>query len=397
LAIVASLIGAGVVLVFSLLLAILLPDSSFLSYAEESVGLLRETMLQAAGTTLSGIKISGEGESIALHPVPLLFFLVPAGGVALGSFLRISARGAQVGRSELVAGCAAGIPFAFLMAIVAFVASGEANDGLYDLDSPVGSTFLLGLCAGVIGGAAGGLLAVRKNGAVDSLMPAAISRYLAIVTALFKPLAVLLISMSLIGAAIWSVQSIRDAADARGDRGIGTAVIDSIAFGGDTGIRNVGLGSFASFKLSEFADTAKSPLPVATDGEKLTDLASDGEFQLFDYKDVLNGWTFVPLAIALIAIPFLLALYAGFLVGRSRKFPDPRFAVVWGLLVGPVWAFSLVILNALSVDMAFGQMLGDSLFASLLLGGAVLGGIGGLLGARSSGRSNHPTEEANRG
>jgi hypothetical protein len=385
LATLASLIGVGIVLAFGLLVTILLPDNSFLSYdSDDSIGLLREVLLQAAGTSLGGFEFGGEGQSLTLHSAPLLFFLVPIGGVATGVYLQLRNGLELPARSVLMASAGAGVPFAILMAIIALLASGEVENGGYDLNVSVSATFLLSLCAGAIGGAIGALVAPRDPDTDDPMWPESAREHAGLVAAILKPLGILLIAASLLGALVWSIQSIRDVADARGDRGVGTAIVDSFAFSGDLGVRNVGLGTLATFKLTGLAENVSTPLPVETDGEKVSDLAEHGKFNLFDYKNVMHTVTFIVLLVVLIGLPILLSLYSGFLVGRNRDGGDPRFRVAWGAAVGPVWALAIVVLNALSEDVAFGHLLGDSVFALVLLGGAVLGAAGAFIAGQSS-------------
>lgn len=381
----ASLIGIGIVLVFGLLVTILLPDNSFLSYdSDGSLSLIREVLLQAAGTSLGGLEFGGEGQTLTLHSTPLLFFLVPIAGVALGIYVQLKNGLDLSPRSVLIAAIGASVPFAILMAVIALLASGEVEDGGYDLNVSVSATFLLSLCAGAIGGATGALVAPGGPTIGDLTLPKPVREYLGLASAILKPLGILLVAASLLGALVWSIQSIRDVADARGDRGVGTAIVDSFAFGGDLGVRNVGLGTLATFKLTGLAENVSTPLPVETDGEKISELAEHGKFNLFDYKNVMHVFTFIVLLLVLVSLPILLSLYAGFLVGRDRDGGDPRFRVAWGALVGPVWALTIVVLNALSEDIAFGHLLGDSVFALVLIGGAILGAAGALIAGQAS-------------
>ncbi len=95
----------------------------------------------------------------------------------------------------------------------------------------------------------------------------------------------------------------------------------------------------------------------------------------------------------LIALPLLLALYAGFIAaGAAGATRPPSRSAAWGALVGPAWAILMVILDALATKSLeqevlgrsqvlnlFGSADGGSTFLSFLLIGAVLGALGGLL------------------
>lgn len=389
----ASLIGIGVVLIFGFLIAILLPDSSGLSYGDDdSLSLFKEVMFQVAGTSLGGIELSGEGDSLGFHPTPILFFLVPVLGVALGVVQQLRS-GVQLDRrSAIIAAASAGIPFAVVMSIAALLASDGQEE--FGINASVSSTFLLSLVAGGIGGLAGALFVQREDDP-SSVWPKQAKPYASLAWALLKPLGILLIAVSLFGAVIWSIQSIRDVAEVRGERSMVTSVVDSVAFSGDLGIRNVGLGTLSTFELSGFNESTGVPIPVDPTGEKITELTDEGKFNLLDYKNVLNAWAFVPILIVLILLPLILALYSGFLIGRERKDSDPKLGAAWGALVGPVWAVALVVLNALSVDLAFGHLIGDSFFVMVLIGGAILGAVGGLLGNQNPGPAGSDKEATN--
>ncbi len=380
----ASLVGFGLVLVFGFLIAVLLPDSSSLSYDDDgTVGLFKEVMFQVAGTSLSGIELSGDGESLSFHPAPIFFFLVPFVGVALGVALQLKQGGFRDRKSTLIAAISSAIPFAILMSIAALLTSQEEDQ--FTLSASVSGTFLLSLIAGGLGGLTGALLAQRDEAREDGIWPAKLEKNIGLVWALLKPLGILLVAASLVGATIWSVQSIRNVAEVRGDSSLLTSVIDNVAFGGDFGIRNVGLGTMSTLEVQGFDEASVTPIPVDPSGDKLSELTKDGKFNLLDYKNVLKAWSFVPILVVLIAMPLVLALYSGFLIGRDRQAPDPKLRAAWGALVGPVWAIVMVVLNALSMDMAFGHVIGDSLFVMVLIVGSIVGAVGSLLGTQAIG------------
>ena len=137
--------------------------------------------------------------------------------------------------------------------------------------------------------------------------------------------------------------------------------------------------------------------------------ADDGH-RIFAYRDALPAYLFVPGVIVLIALPLLLALYAGFAAaGAAGAIGSPSRSAAWGALVGPVWAILMVILDVLATKSLeqealgrsqqlnlFGSADGGSTFLLFLLIGAVLGALGGLL-AGSSGSGGAATGNPARG
>lgn len=384
----AALIGVGVVLAFSLLVAILLPDSSLVSFdSDDQLGLFRETMLYASGTSLSGLTISGEGQSFSFHTFPLLFAFVPLLGTAFGVSRQFQGAGPLNPRHLALNAIGVAIPFALFMAVLVLLGSGEADGN--KLTSPLGGTILLSLALGAIGATLGMGFNIWKGGSLSTFpLPNFVREYASLGRDILKPLAVAFVILSILGTLVWSVQSVRDAADARGERGVVTAVVDNVLYTGDLGVRNLGLGVMAEFEISGFGSNAATPIPISGEGEpgsKLDSLTDDGKFRLTNYADVFSALVFVPLGVILIVIPALMALYAGFLVGRRRRNEEPVRAAMWAASVGPVWAIVGVVINALSEDLAFGGLSGDSFFVMLLIGGAVVGAVGGFTGAQSSG------------
>ena len=77
--------------------------------------------------------------------------------------------------------------------------------------------------------------------------------------------------------------------------------------------------------------------------------------------------------------PLSAALFAGFTVARERAAASPALGAAWGALVGPVWAITLALLNALLQDTLFGHAQGESVFGIVLVLGALVGALGGYL------------------
>jgi hypothetical protein len=69
-----------------------------------------------------------------------------------------------------------------------------------------------------------------------------------------------------------------------------------------------------------------------------------------------------------------------------RNATTPLHAVAWGALIGPVWAVVGTLVAAIAArGVIFGAVQGGSLFGFLLLGGAILGGLGGFLALSRAG------------
>ncbi|MFI5028580.1 MAG: hypothetical protein ACHQCF_06325, partial [Solirubrobacterales bacterium] len=107
----------------------------------------------------------------------------------------------------------------------------------------------------------------------------------------------------------------------------------------------------------------------------------DLNYNLFDFANAMSPLLFIPMLIVLVAIPALLALYAGFAVARVMAERRPSRAAAWGAIVGPAWAIVMVVLATLARKEIVGDPTGDSVFIAFLLGGAALGSVGGLLAA----------------
>lgn len=379
----ASLIGVAVSLVIGLVLAIALPNASFLAVGG-GAGLFKETLAQATSFTQANLELTDF--EIAVRTVPVLFVLIPIAGVGAG-VARLAARTvAMPVRERLLWAAAAGVPFAFLMLVIA-LSVGKAEFALFDteLEFSVGSVFLLSFIWGALGGVLGMLFAVRKEGgAQPNLLPAGPARYLGATWAALRPLLLALLAVGVLGTVVWVVQVARD--DGYREfppRSAVVAVGEQIVYAGDHAVDVLPLGAGASERLAGWP-----AVPIAQDeifelpSEPSADSASD--YNLFDFNDTMPAFLFIPMLIVLIAIPALLALYAGFAVARRMGEGRADRAAAWGAIVGPVWALTMVLLAALARKNVVGNPNGDSVFIAFLVGGAVLGAIGGLLAAQGA-------------
>jgi hypothetical protein len=379
----AALIGVAVSLVAGLVLAIALPNASFLAVGGGS-GLFKETLAQATSFTQANLELADF--EIAVRTVPVLFVLIPIAGVGFG-VARLAARtvGMPV-RERFLWASAAGVPFAFLMLVIA-LSVGKTEFALFDteLEFSVGSVFLLSLLWGALGGALGMLYAARKEGGeLPSLLPAGPARYVGATWAALRPLLLALLAVGILGTVVWVVQVARD--DGYREfppRSAVVAVGEQVVYAGDHAIDILPLGAGASERLAGWP-----AVPIAQDkifelpSEPAVDSASD--YNLFDFNDTMPAFLFIPMLIVLIAIPALLALYAGFAVARRMGEDRADRAAAWGALVGPVWALAMVLLAALARKNVVGNPKGDSVFIAFLVGGAVLGALGGLLAAQGA-------------
>ncbi|MGN6588376.1 MAG: zinc ribbon domain-containing protein [Solirubrobacterales bacterium] len=380
-----ALIGFGVCLAAGLLLALVLPSGSFLATAAGS-GIFKETMAQA--TSFLQVNMRVPEFHTTVRTVPVLFVLIPVLGVAGGVVALSDRTDGMPARERMLWAAAAGIPFAFLMLVLA-VSVGSAQFDLFDthLEFSPGSVFLLGLLWGCLGGALGMLYVLARSGeaGTGTLSPRA-ARAVQVTWVTLRPLFIALLLVAALGTAIWVVQVMReDSYREFPPRSEGVAVVEQFAYAGDHGIDILPLGAGASERL------AGSPaIPIATD--QISDLPSEpaadsaSSYNLFDFSDTMPAWLFVPMLLVLIAIPALLALYAGFALVRLLGEPRRERAAAWGALVGPVWAVAMVLLEVLARKNVVGNPIGDSTFVAFLLGGAVLGALGGLLASQGVAR-----------
>jgi hypothetical protein len=375
-----ALIGLAVCLGTGLVLAIALPNASFLAVGGGS-GLLSETLAQATSFTQANLNFDGGG---AVRTVPVLFVLIPILGVAAGTAALAPRTAAMPVRERFLWAAAAGVPFAFLMLVLA-VSLGKFEFDLFDseMEFSAGSVFLVSLVWGALGGLLGMLFARRQAGEeTPSPLTGAPARYADIAWSALRPLLLGLLAVGVLGTAVWVVQMVRDD-DYREfpHRSTAVAVGEQLAYAGDHAVDILPLGAGASERLAgwpavpiseeEFFDLPSSPA---------ADSASD--YNLFDFNDTMPAFLFVPMLIVLIAIPALLALYAGFAVARRVGERRADRAAAWGALVGPVWSIAMVLLATLARKDVVGNPTGDTVFIAFLLGGAVLGALGGLLAAQ---------------
>lgn len=426
---ISGLLGVALCLLVGLLLALVMPDSSFLGAGIE--GTFSETLIQACGLTLASFRAVAREISLDVRFTPALLALVPILGCGAPAFVLAARTAGAPIRQRLLWGAAAGIPFAVGMLAIALIAGKvDAKDSSGTVEASSVGVFGLALLWGGLGGVGGTALALRR-GATPSEASAAprsgVGLWLALAFDALRPLAIGLAIAAVVGTGAIMIQTARDAGHVRlddnGNRSFATAAADDLLFAVDNGVHYMALGAGSEFRNpvpGVFSDTATGttglPLPV-TDVEAVTgefepsdfqDISTSGEltaavtsqprFRIFDYRHALPVWAFIAL-LALILVPVLLALYAGYAISRRVTPGTVPLGAAWGALVGPLWAVAMVVLNAMvdktafGVPFSYGAAEGGSVFLTFLIGGGVLGALGGAIAARS-GSERGPAEPA---
>lgn len=418
--------GFGLIgtLIAGLALAILVPESSFLSLkgeVDDGPGLLTKLLVYASGLSLAGLESQlGSGtdqQTFSWQQLPLIFAAIPLVAVGYGVVREFPKSLTQESQQGLfIWGLAAGAFFAVAMAILVLLgASWESGDT--EVGAPLGKTFLFALIWGCLGGLGGVTYLLGKRGvSIDIPRLGRVKEFAPLIVPALKTFAVTLVVFSLIGSAIWTVQSVRGAADARGDRSMAAAVFDNVVYGGDLGVRNLGLASNATLEVGNeappylpgfaaFVSPAETPIPIYRGGledgaffgegrDRLPELTREAdsngegtvEVTIFAFSEVL-GAAFLPLLVVFIGLAALLAVYSGFLTARVQVARSTGEAVIRGAIVGPIWALLIVVINSFSETVAFGELSSESAFIALLLGGAIFGGLGGLLSSSQTARA----------
>lgn len=377
-----ALVGAAACLAFGLIVAVAFPHASFVSIG--GGGLFEETLIQAAAFSQANLELVDIGE--AVRTVPVLFVLVPILGVAAGTAALAPRTAMMPARERLLWAAAAGVPFALIMMILA-LSVGQVPFDLFSAEVELsgGSVFMLSLIWGALGGVLGMAFALRRIGEpVEAALPPAASRYGGIASTALRPLLLALLVVGALGTTAWAIQVASDD-DYRAfpPRSTGVAIVEQVAYAGDRAIDILPLGAGASERLGNYPVVPVDPADV---GELIDDEFTEGvapTYNLFDLGAAMPAYVFVPTLICLIAIPALLALYAGFAVARRQGEARLERAAAWGAIVGPIWAISMVLLTALARKPIVGDPTGDSVFIAFLLGGAALGALGGALAAQS--------------
>jgi hypothetical protein len=400
----AAAIGAGVTFVFGLLVAIVFTVNgsvigSALGFDEDGspAGIVTRAFRQTAATLL--VPFDLPGASVSARPVPSLFLLVPLAAIAVAMAQQGRRLRHLPARERLAWGALTGVPFALLM-LIPLLMSG-------DLAPSFGWTLLASLGWAALAGTAGAWWAIRRDApeTLHGLVPSRATEAGRVVRTALAPLAVVLVATTLIGTGVWIVQTLRGVEGLREQRSTIAATIENALYAPAHGIHFAELGALTAFRMpvpvaGELAlpVTKVAELADVSDLEDLTE-ETPGTYRLFDYHRPLPAWAFLLIAALLLAIPGLLAVYAGFALARSRGARTLPHGAAWGVLVGPAWALTMVVLSTLLASNPFyygelfGQADGGSVFVMFLLGGGALGALGGVLGtAGAIGGSGSPQE-----
>lgn len=397
----AALIATFVLFLVALLMS-LLPHNSLLGNTAPAP-VIRFALARVCEMSLVPFTASSYGLALRTQPAVELILTLVALAVPAALLARRT-RGASA-RTRLLQGAAVGPAFAVCLLICGLVAgtigSGTQGEGVH-IDAA--AAFGLGLLWGALAGLGGVAFMLRREGVAPPPRAVAARR---LVWAALRPLLLALAVAAVVGTVVWVVQSIRDAGDqrrlTRSTRALATTIFDDVAYVADNGVHLFELGSGVGFHQPGIFRANGLPLPATKVDEiagrvDLAEVTSPrqvleppGSFRIFDYADGLPAVEFVVLLLLMPACA-LVAAYAGYSVARAARAARPEHGAAWGALTGPVWAVTMVVLNAL-VQKQFGsKAVGDQVFAVYLFGGAVLGALGGLLAV--GGRAPAPAPAA---
>jgi len=369
-----ALIAAGGTLAVALLVSVLFPDNSLVGLVGIDSGIPVEMFRHVVQFLQVGVLATG-GDA-AERAAPVLFLIVPMGLCALVASFQASRTRGRPDWERLLWGAATALPFAFLMLFAAL-----AGDGDGGVQPSAASAFVAGFFWAALGGAAGAGLALRRDRGAGGSPPArrpAVQAVIDVVVRGLQPLAILLLVCAVIGSVAWIVQSVLEPSEATGDRPQAIAIVENELYAVEHGVHLAELGVFAQFEGPRSYQALGLPLPASSPTQVASPLES---YRVFAYQDGLAPYLFIPLLVVSIALPMLFALYAGFSVARARRAPSPLVGAGWGALVGPLWAFAMLAVDALVAKDAFGLAVPDSVFGGFLLVGSLLGALGGLLAA----------------
>ncbi|HEX8103645.1 MAG TPA: hypothetical protein VF533_13600 [Solirubrobacteraceae bacterium] len=361
----AALTAAGIMLGVGLLVAVLTPQNSLLG--AYGLGIFKETMRDAVGTTMA--RYGGDGFKSTVLPVT--FVLVPVLAVAFGVRRSVGRLPDVPGAQRLLLAMATGVPLAFMLLLLAVLAS---DDGI---GFSAGTVIAFALLWSAVGGALG---ITRATGSgpwleLTGRAPAGVRRWLGLVATALRPLAVLLAVSAVIGVACWEAQIIRGQTNGTYGRATATAVAETPFFAGQYAIQLTGLGMFAQFQPGGGEGGFVTAIPPNDTGRVSGFIET---YRITGYHRAIPFALYVFLLILLPGAAVLLALYSGYATALAAGARTAGMRAAFGASTGAVWALALVLLRWIGGERA---LVGDSLFVSALLLGAVAGALGGLLSA----------------
>ncbi len=379
-ALAAGAMAAAAVFAVGVLCGLIFSDQSLVGAVDSGKGVITAGLAQM----LNFLQVGYSDNVGKLGPA--LFLVFPIGACAVAAATQAGRTRSLTPTVRLASGAGVGLVFGLLMLIPALAsgslgasAGAEAGPGV---EPDVLGAVLLGFLWGSLGGLLGTYYAIRRElapGWLAEQVPAPAADVGRTILAALRPLGVALAVMTVAGTLTWTVETLLKS-DLREERSTLVATVDSALYGVEHGLHWTELGGLVEFHS---LDGSSLSLPVPVGDATKVKLNSQGDYRLFGFNSAMPAYTFIPLLIFLIGVLLLLALYAGFAVARVRRATIAWQAGLWGCLVGPIWALALVIVNALIAKDFYGRAVGDSLFGSFLLGGLIVGGVGGLLSARS--------------
>lgn len=358
-ALISGAMATGICLAVGLVLSIAFQDQSAGFHGD---GLVGRWLSETVGFLLVGFDSAPTDFAAAGRVSALTLVAVPIGASALAAGLQADRTAGMAPWLRIAWGAATAIPLALAMLVIAAATS--------DPKASIGGAFVLALLWGALGGAAGvawRLRGVESRAALTAPLPTWLRRVLSAVWGASAPLLVAWALAAIIGTGVWLYQTVFtepiEASSA-------LRALDLLLYAGDNGVNYLALG----FGV-DFSSSTVPPIPGV----------GFGDSRLFDYGGALPPYTFIPLLLILMLIPLVFLVYSGFACSRAAGAANPREGAAWGLLVGPVWALTLVTLNAMAPRL-LGAPSGETLFGLVLFSGLTLGALGGLMGGAPTGR-----------
>lgn len=362
----------------ALILGLILPDTSTIGLVDQGKGVITAGFAQM----INFLQVGYGGGIGKLGPA--LFLIFPIGACAIAAASQARRTLGLPAPMRLLSGGGVGLVFGLLMLIPALGAGGL--EGAQSTTEPnVLSAVVLGALWGALGGLLGSYYIVRtalRPGFLAGLLPATLREVVRTAYLALRPLAVLLVLMTILGTLSWTVETLLKS-DLREGNSTPVAVIDHAAYAVEHGVHWTELAGLAQFQLAGEEGASPNGVPVPIGDVSKLKTNSSGRYRLFGFSHAMPIYTFAPLLIVLLGSALLLAFSAGAAVAQSRLPPTPWAAAAWGCLVGPAWALAMVIINALLAKGFFGRADGDSIFGAFLLGGLIVGAVGGLVSLQS--------------
>jgi hypothetical protein len=372
----ASVVTFGI----GLVLAVVLSDHSLAGAVDQGKGVFTSGFAQMLNFVQAGY-----GDGIGKLG-PAIFVVFPVGACAVAAATQARRTLGLGATARLLSGAGVGVVFGLLMLVPALGAGGLGG-GSSTVEPDILGTVLLGVFFGVCGGLLGTYYIMRtalEPGFFVGLIPTAARPTARVVYIALRPLALLLVLMTLAGTATWTAETLFKS-DLREGRSAPVAAIDSLLYGVEHGVHWVELSSLSQFRIGTDGTSVDAvPVPLGNPSKIKSDRS--GDYRLFGLSPAMPVYTFAPLLLFLLASALLLALSAGYTLAQAQQPATPLSAAAWGALVGPIWAVTVVVINALIAKYIFGRADGGSVFGTFFLGGAAVGAVGGLVSMQAQHR-----------